>query len=61
VRTESLTIACTNTGASVVLRVQFELFGDGLMIEETTTQGGGPVSRIIFHKVGVNSQKVDFD
>jgi len=27
----------------------------------TTTQGGGPVSRIIFHKVGVNSQKVDFD
>jgi hypothetical protein len=50
-RTETLTIACTNTGASVALRVRYELFGEGLMIEETTTQTGSPVSRIIFHKV----------
>ncbi len=50
-RTDSLTIACTNSGASVVLRVRYELFGDDLMIEETTTQTGSPVSRIVFHKV----------
>jgi hypothetical protein len=42
---------CSNTGASVVLRVRYELFSDDLMVEETTTQGGSPVSRIIFHKV----------
>jgi hypothetical protein len=50
-RTDNLAIACTNSGTSVVLRVQYELFGDDLMIEETTTQGGSPVSRIVFHKV----------
>jgi hypothetical protein len=52
-RTDNLTIACSNTGASVVLRVRYELFGDGLMVEETTTLQGSPVSRIIFHKVNV--------
>jgi len=50
-RTDNLTIVCSNTGASVVLRVRYELFSDDLMVEETTTQGGSPVSRIIFHKV----------
>jgi hypothetical protein len=50
-RTDNLTIVCSNTGASVVLRVRYELFSDDLMVGETTTQGGSPVSRIIFHKV----------
>ena len=53
-RTDSLTIACSNTGASVVLRVRYELFGDDLMIEDTTTLAGSPVSRIVFHKVSLN-------
>jgi hypothetical protein len=53
-RTDNLTIACTNFGVSVVLHVRYELFGDDLMVEETTTPGGSPVSRIIFHRVGVD-------
>ncbi len=53
-RTDSLTIACSNTGASVVLRVRYELFGDDLMVEDTTTLAGSPVSRIVFHKVSLN-------
>ena len=60
-RTESLTIACNNTGASVVLRVRYELFGDGLMIEDTPRPDGSPASRIIFHKVGFNAHKADVD
>lgn len=50
-RSDSLTIACGNTGASVVLRVQYQLAADGLMVEETTTLNGDPVSRIVFHRV----------
>jgi hypothetical protein len=46
-----LTIACSNTGALVVLRVQYDLAGNGVMIENTTTLNGTPVSRIVFHKV----------
>jgi hypothetical protein len=46
-----LTIACSNTGALVVLRVRYELVGSGVMIENTTTLNGTPVSRIVFHKV----------
>ena len=52
-RSDSLTIACTNTGASVVLRVQYQLAADGLMVEETTTLNGDPVSRIVFHRVSL--------
>jgi len=50
-QSDSLTIACSNTGASVVLRVQYELAGDGEMVEHTTTLGGSPVSRIVLHRV----------
>ena len=53
-RTDSLTIVCSNTGASVVLRVRYELFGNDLMVEDTTTLAGSPVSRIVFHKVSLN-------
>jgi len=50
-QSDSLTIACSNTGALVVLRVQYDLAGNGVMIENTTTLAGTPVSRIVFHKV----------
>src|SRR5262245_44299187 len=40
---DSLTIACTNTGASVVLRVRYELVGNGVMIEHTSRLDGTPV------------------
>jgi len=53
-RTDSLTIVCSTTGASVVLRVRYELFGDDLMIEDTTTLAGSPVTRIVFHKVSAS-------
>ena len=46
-----LTIACSNTGALVVLRARYELADKGVMIENTTTLNGTPVSRIVFHKV----------
>ena len=46
-----LTITCSNTGALVVLRVRYDLAGNGVMIENTTTLNGTPVSRIVFHKV----------
>ena len=46
-----LTIACSNTGAQVVLRVRYDLADNGVMIENTTTLNGTPVSRIVFHKV----------
>ncbi len=50
-QSNGLTIACSNTGALVVLRVRYELVGNGAMIENTTTLNGTPVSRIVFHKV----------
>src|SRR5262245_47811390 len=50
-RSDSLTIECSNTGASVVLRVRYEPAGNGVMIEHTTRSDGTPVSRIVFHKV----------
>jgi hypothetical protein len=50
-QSDRLTIACSNTGALVVLRVRYELAGNGVMIENTTTLNGTPVSRIVFHKV----------
>ena len=50
-QSDSLTIECSNTGASVVLRVRYEPAGSGVMIEHTTRLDGTPVSRIVFHKV----------
>jgi hypothetical protein len=44
-RTRTLTIACTNTGAAVVLHATYELAGDGLMIEHSTTPDGAPGAR----------------
>jgi len=49
-QSDSLTIACFNS-ASVTLRVRYELVGNGVMIENTTTLDGTPVSRIVFHRV----------
>jgi hypothetical protein len=50
-QSDSLTIECNNTGASVVLRVRYEPAGNGVMIEHTTRPDGTPVSRIVFHRV----------
>ena len=50
-QSDSLTIECTNSGASVVLRVRYEPIGNDVMIEHTTRLDGTPVSRIVFHKV----------
>jgi hypothetical protein len=50
-QSDSLTIECSNTGASVVLRVRYEPAGNGVMIEHTTRLDGTPVSRIVFHRV----------
>jgi hypothetical protein len=49
--TDNLTIRCFNSGAQVVLRVTYELIGNGVMAEVTTTQDGTPVSTIFLHRV----------
>ncbi len=50
-QSENTTLACSNIGASVTIRVAYELVASGVMIEHSTTIGGNPVSRIVFHKV----------
>lgn len=50
-QSDRLTIECSNTGASVVLRVRYEPVGNGVMIEQTSRLDGTPVSRIVFHRV----------
>ena len=53
-QTDSLTIECSNTGASVVLRARYEVITAGVIVEHTTAQDGSPVSRIVLHKVSLN-------
>jgi hypothetical protein len=43
-------IACSNTDAVVVLRVRYDLAGNGVMIENTTALNGTPVTRIVSTK-----------
>jgi hypothetical protein len=50
-QSNTLTIQCFNTSASVVLRVRYQLIGTGLMVEGTTTQDGSLVSTIVLHRV----------
>ena len=50
-QSDTLTIRCFNTGASVVLHVHYALIAKGLMVERTTRLDGSPVSTIVFHKV----------
>ena len=45
------TIACSNTGASVTLRLRYELIRNGVIVEESSTPAGTLVSRIVFHRV----------
>jgi hypothetical protein len=49
--TPRLTIACTNSGAAVVLLVRYQPISDGIIIEHTSTPAGAPVSRIVFHRI----------
>jgi hypothetical protein len=51
IQSNSLTIRCTNNGASVLLHVRYELIRSGLMAEVTTTPNGTPISTILFHRV----------
>jgi len=53
---DTLTIACSNTGDSVVLRVRYELHNGDVMVEDSTTPDGQPVSRIVFHRVSHDPQ-----
>jgi hypothetical protein len=50
-QSDTLTIQCFNNGASVLLRVRYELVDRGRMAEVTTRPDGTPVSTIVFHKV----------
>ena len=52
--TDNLTIECSNTGATVALRVRYEPAAPGVIVEHTTTLDGSPVSRIVFHKVSLH-------
>jgi hypothetical protein len=51
IQSNSLTIRCTNNGASVLLHVRYELIRSCLMAEVTTTPNGTPISTILFHRV----------
>jgi len=50
----TLTIECTNNGASVVLHARYELADKGLMTEVVTRPDGTPVTTIVFHKISEN-------
>lgn len=50
-QSDTLHIQCFNNGASVTLRVRYQLIAAGLMTETTTRLDGTPVSTIVFHRV----------
>ncbi len=48
---DNLIITCFNTGATVPLKVRYEIVDTNIIREITTQQGGTPVDEIIFHRV----------
>ncbi|MGH9173581.1 MAG: hypothetical protein ACRD1H_04450 [Vicinamibacterales bacterium] len=50
-RSNTLTIDCFNSAASVLLHVRYELVGHGVMVEVTTRPDGSAVSTIVFHRL----------
>jgi hypothetical protein len=52
-RTESLTITCTNTGATVTLHATYEHIGEDRIVERSSMPDGTLASRIVFHRVSV--------
>ena len=47
---EALAIRCFNNGASVVLKLRFEIVDANTMIETATLENGTPVSVIVLHR-----------
>lgn len=56
-QSNSMTIQCFNNGATVQLRLRFELVERGLMIETATLADGTPVSTIVLHRVSTNETR----
>lgn len=50
-QTQTLTIECSNTGASVQLHAVYEVIAEGVIAEHTTTPAGVRVSDIILHRL----------
>lgn len=48
---DDLLITCFNNGATVSLKVRYDVLGPGIVRETTTTQAGEPVDAIVFHRV----------
>jgi hypothetical protein len=48
---DDLVITCTNDGSVVRLKVRYDLIDRNIVRETVTTQDGGPVDEIIFHRV----------
>ena len=48
---DNLVITCTNTKATVKLKVRYDPIDRKILRETTTTPSGDPVDEIIFHRV----------
>jgi hypothetical protein len=48
---DDFVISCTNTGATVRLKVRYEIVDRNIVREALTSQTGEPVDEILFHRV----------
>jgi len=48
---DDFVISCTNTGATVRLKVRYEIVDRNIVREKLTSQTGEPVDEILFHRV----------
>ena len=48
---DDFVISCTNTGATVKLKVRYEVVDRNIVREKLTSQTGEPVDEILFHRV----------
>jgi hypothetical protein len=48
---DNFQIRCTNSGATVTLKVRYDVIGRNIVRETVTSQAGEPVDEIIFHRV----------
>lgn len=48
---DDFVISCTNTGATVRLKVRYEVVDRNIVREKLTSQTGEPVDEILFHRV----------
>ena len=49
--TDNALLTCTNGGASLSVKVRYDVVGRNIVRETTTTHSGGPVDEIMFHRV----------